>query len=291
MVASQLLPAQASAAYQMLRRDFANAGVATPELDAYILTEWVTGFDQLALLTNPDRVLPASEVQQLTAARDARLAGRPVYRIIGRREFFGLGFELSEGTLEPRPDSECVIELALKALDGRQAEQLSILDLGTGTGILAISLLSRLPNADAIAVDISSDALSTATKNAELNGVAPRFQALQSNWFENVEGKFDLIISNPPYIRTAGISELSREVRDHDPILALDGGEDGLTAYRVIAANAHDFLVSGGVVVLEIGHDQRDSATTIFESCGFRLVKAIKDLAGNDRGLMLASTN
>jgi release factor glutamine methyltransferase len=288
MVASQLLPAQASAAYQMLRRDFANAGVATPELDAYILTEWVTGFDQLALLTNPDRVLPASEVQQLTAARDARLAGRPVYRITGRREFFGLEFELSKETLEPRPDSECVVELALSLRSAQTEKSLSILDLGTGTGILAISLLSRLPNSRAVAVDVSKDALSTAQKNAERNGVAERFDPLHSNWFANVKDKFDLIISNPPYIKTADISGLSPEVREHDPLLALDGGADGLAAYRLIASAAHDFLNGEGLIVLEIGHDQRESVTSIFEGSGFRLVEWVKDMGGNDRGLLFA---
>jgi release factor glutamine methyltransferase len=289
MLAVDPLPSKAGEAYQALRREFADAGIQAPELEASILMEWATGFDRLALLTYPDNLLPDLELQQLTAARDERLSGKPVHRIIGRREFFGLEFELSEGTLEPRPDSECVVELALKAVDARQGESLSILDLGTGTGILAVSLLSRMPNAKAVAVDASADALSTATKNAELNRVAARFQTLQSDWFEKVQGKFDLIISNPPYIKTADISGLSPEVREHDPMLALDGGADGLATYRLIASRAGHFLLNGGLVVLEIGHDQCESVTSIFESSGFRLARRVNDLGGNDRGLLFIS--
>lgn len=286
MSAASSLPPQAGAAYQALRQSFTGAGIEAPELDASILMEWATGLDRLALLTKPDAILPQAHVQQLIEARHARLSGMPVHRIIGYREFFGLRFKLSDETLEPRPDSECVVELALSALLAKITEPLAILDLGAGTGILAISLLSRLVNAKAIAVDVSAGALSTAARNADLNGVALRFQALKSNWWENVEGKFDLIVSNPPYIRTGEISQLSTEVRNHDPVLALDGGADGHAAYRAIASQAKEFLTENGVVVLEIGHDQRESVTAIFNDCGFRLAGAAKDLGGHDRGLV-----
>jgi release factor glutamine methyltransferase len=282
------LPVEAAAAYRALRQDFAVAGCASPDLDAAILLEWAAGLDRLAILARPQTLLTDVQLSQLSKARDARLCGKPVHRIIGRRAFFGLDFELSEGTLEPRPDSECVVELALSALPARSVEPLSILDLGTGTGILAISLLSRLGSATAVAVDISADALSTARKNAELNNVGPRLRTLQSDWFENVQGTFDLIISNPPYIRTNELAELSQEVRDHDPVTALDGGEDGLSGYRSIVSIGHKFLASGGLIVLEIGHDQRESVAAIFESSGFKLVRAVKDLGGNDRGLLFA---
>jgi release factor glutamine methyltransferase len=236
------LPPKAGAAYQALRGDFVSAGIATAELDASILLKEVAGFDRLAILARPDALLTEAQVQQLTAARDARLSGKPVHRIIGRRDFFGMPFELSDETLEPRPDSECVVELALAALEARRQEPLSILDIGTGTGILAISLLSRLANANALAVDVSENALATAQRNAELNGVAARFRVIQSDWFEEVRGKFDLIISNPPYIKAAEIAALSPDVREHDPIVALDGGADGLVAYRSIASRASAFL-------------------------------------------------
>jgi release factor glutamine methyltransferase len=288
MLADDTLPTQAGAAYRALRREFENAGIATPDLDASVLLEWTSGLDRLAIMTQPDRLLTGAQISQISQAREARLSGKPVYRITGRREFFGLDFELSKETLEPRPDSECVVELALSLRSAQTEKSLSILDLGTGTGILAISLLSRLPSSRAVAVDVSKDALSTAQKNAERNGVAERFDPLHSSWFENVKGKFDLIISNPPYIKTADISGLSPEVREHDPLLALDGGADGLAAYRLIASAAHDFLNGEGLIVLEIGHDQRESVTSIFEGSGFRLVEWVKDLGGNDRGLLFA---
>jgi release factor glutamine methyltransferase len=283
-----LLPAQAEAAYRALRQNFAQAGFTSPDLDASILLKWAAGLDRLAILARPQTLLTDAQITQLSKARDARLSGKPVHRITGRRAFFGLEFALSQETLEPRPDSESVVELALRALSERAGEPLSILDLGTGTGILAISLLSRLEKASAVAVDISAGALATARRNGELNDVRSRLRTLQSDWFENVQGTFDLIISNPPYIRTSEIAALSPEVRDHDPIAALDGGEDGLIAYHSIASAAQKFLAREGLIVLEIGHDQRKSVTAIFERSGLTLVDAAKDIGGNDRGLLFA---
>lgn len=278
----------AGAAYQFVRSELSQAGIETPDLDAALLLEWVTGLDRLAILARPESSLSQEQIQSLTAALNARLAGKPVHRLIGRREFFGMPFDLSDETLEPRPDTECVVELALKAFASRRREVLSILDLGTGTGVIAISLLSRLPNARAVAVDICENAMATAGRNAEINSVATRFQSLKSDWFDKVEGRFDLIISNPPYIPSAEIALLAREVREHDPIAALDGGEDGLAAYRLIAAQALNHLREGGYLALEIGHDQQQSVISICVREGFTLVKASKDLSGNDRALMFA---
>jgi release factor glutamine methyltransferase len=282
------LPALAEVAYRALREDFVQAGFASPELDASILLKWAAGLDRLAVLARPQTLLTDTQIAQLSKARDARLSGKPVHRITGRRAFFGLEFELSQETLEPRPDSESVVELALRALSARAGEPLSILDLGTGTGILAISLLSRLEKASAVAADISAGALTTARTNAELNNVGSRLRTLQSDWFENVQGTFDLIISNPPYIKTSDIARLSQEVRDHDPLTALNGGDDGLCAYRSIASKSQRFMARDGLVALETGHDQRASVTTIFETSGFELVDAAKDLGRNERGLLFA---
>lgn len=285
---ADLLPAEAEAAYRALRQNFAEAGFASPDLDASILLKWAAGLDRLAILARPQTLLTDEQIRRLSRARDARLCGKPVHRIMGRRAFFGLEFELSQETLEPRPDSECVVELALRALSARAGESLSILDLGTGTGILAISLLSRLEKASAIAADISAGALATARRNGELNNVGSRLRTLQSDWFENVQGTFDLIISNPPYIRTSDIAGLSQDVRDHDPVTALDGGDDGLCAYRSIASVSQRFMARDGLIAVEIGHDQRQSVTALFQSSGFMLVDAAKDLSGNERGLLFA---
>ncbi len=283
-----MIPSNLGSALRHLRDAFSKAGVETPELDARHLLEWAAGADRLAVLTSPERMIDSSEAARLQDAMTRRLAHEPVHRIIGRRGFYGLEFDLSPDTLEPRPDTECLVDLVLKHLRGREEEELSLLDLGTGTGIIAISLLAHLPNSQAIATDISSGALEMCGRNAQVNGVLQRLKCVQSNWLEAVEGRFDVIVSNPPYIPTGIISSLSREVREFDPALALDGGEDGLDAYRVIAESAAARLSDNGLVALEIGHDQRASVSGIFSEAGFVPLESARDLGGRDRALLFA---
>ena len=285
-----MIPSNLGGALKHLRDAFSKAGIETPELDARLLLEWATGADRLAVLTSPELNIEADETAKLLDALTRRLGGEPVHRIIGRRGFYGLEFELSKETLEPRPDTECLVGLVLKHLKGRENKAFPMLDLGTGTGIIAISLLANLPNARAVATDISSGVLETCERNAEANGVQKRLTCLQSNWFDSVEGRFDLIVSNPPYIPTKVISGLSREVRDFDPMRALDGGSDGLDAYRALAQGAAAHLAEKGIVALEIGHDQRRSVSRIFEDAGFELLEAARDLGGNDRALLFSKT-
>ena len=281
-----MIPSNLGGALKHLREAFSKAGVETPELDARLLLEWATGADRLAVLTSPERSVDAGQAARLLDAMTRRLGGEPVHRIIGRRGFYGLEFELSPETLEPRPDTECLVDLVLKHLKGREEEALSLLDLGTGTGIIAISLLANLPNARAAATDISPGALEMCGKNAAANGVHSRLTCVQSNWFESVEGRFDVIVSNPPYIPTEIIGGLSREVREFDPARALDGGADGLDAYRALAGGAAAHLTGDGFLALEIGHDQRASVSCIFQEAGFELLEAAKDFGGNDRALL-----
>jgi release factor glutamine methyltransferase len=285
-----LIPSNLGSALRHLRDAFSKAGVETPELDARLLLEWATGADRLAVLTSPARMIDASQAARLQDAMTRRLAHEPVHRIIGRRGFYGLEFELSPETLEPRPDTECLVELVLRHLRGREEEALSLLDLGTGTGIIAVSLLAHLPNARAMATDISPGALETCGHNAEVNGVLSRLTCVQSNWFDAVEGRFDMIVSNPPYIPTGIIGTLSSEVREFDPARALDGGADGLDAYRALADGAAAHLADNGFIALEIGHDQRASVSRIFEDSGFELLEAAQDLGGNDRALLFTRT-
>jgi release factor glutamine methyltransferase len=285
-----LVPSSLGGALKHLRDAFSKAGIDTPELDARLLLEWVTGADRLAVLTSPEREIHASDAAKLENAMARRLAHEPVHRIIGRRGFYGLEFELSPDTLEPRPDTECLVELVLKQLRGREEETLSLLDLGTGTGIIVISLLAHLPNSRAVATDISSGALETCGRNAAANGCLQRLARVQSSWFHSVEGRFDAIVSNPPYIPTEFISSLSREVREFDPVRALDGGADGLEAYRALAVGAAAHLADGGFVALEIGHDQRTFVSRIFAEAGYALLEAARDLGGNDRALLFTRT-
>ncbi|MEN0000252.1 MAG: peptide chain release factor N(5)-glutamine methyltransferase [Pseudomonadota bacterium] len=263
-------------------------GFETPELDTNILLEHLAGVSALVRLTDPMTPINFARVNAFNAALARRLKGEPVHRIIGQREFYGIPFSISPDTLVPRPDSETLIDLAGPHVEeiARNTGHCRILDLGTGTGILALTLLTLSPDATAIGVDISEPALQVARKNARVLGLAGRFGTVQSNWFEDVSGKFDVIISNPPYIARHAIAGLARDVRDFDPHLALDGGVDGLNAYAVIASRAMGFLKANGMVVVEVGFDQAASVRAIFEAAGFRTQNIAKDFAGLDRAIL-----
>lgn len=257
--------------------------------DARLLLTAATGLSLTDIVAGGDlRILSPAEMSRLDAMLERRLRREPVHRIIGRREFFGLTLELSSETLEPRPDTEILVEAVLArlpAIIGRNPAP-KLLDLGTGTGAIALALLSHCPRATALAVDISEDALATARRNADINGLASRFEALNSHWFEAVHGRFDIIVSNPPYIKHHAIADLDPEVRVFDPPAALDGGLDGLDAYRSIALGAAEHLLPGGLVAVEIGFDQHDDVSSVFSAQGMQRIEGLKDLAGNDRVLL-----
>ncbi|TIT64389.1 MAG: peptide chain release factor N(5)-glutamine methyltransferase, partial [Mesorhizobium sp.] len=232
--------------------------------------------------------VPAEAIVAIDAALRRRVAGEPVHRILGFREFYGLRLWLSPETLEPRPDTETLVEAILpfaKATAERQGE-CRILDLGTGSGAIALALLSAVPGAVATGVDIAAGALATAMRNARDLGLADRFETLESNWFAKVSGSYHVIAANPPYIPRQDIGNLQDEVRGFDPHLALDGGADGLDPYRIIAAEAAGFLETEGLVVVEIGHTQRIEVADIFTAAGYRLADKFRDLGGNDRALV-----
>ncbi len=216
----------------------------------------------------------------------ARLArGEPVHRILGVREFHGLPIALDPAVLEPRDDSECLVEAVLERIEDRSAK-LSFIDLGTGPGTIALALLSELPRANAELTDISGDALDVARKNAASLGYSGRTSFEEGSWFEPVTGRFDFIVSNPPYIRSGEIGSLSPMVRDHDPHLALDGGEDGLAAYRIILEQAPNHLKRDGFVAVEIGHDQCEAVSLLAKQQRWQVVSSVRDLAGHPRCLI-----
>ncbi|QND50707.1 peptide chain release factor N(5)-glutamine methyltransferase [Phyllobacterium sp. 628] len=268
------------------------AEIETADLDARLLVEWVTGFDRLAMVRNPSIMIANDVSARLDAVLVRRINGESVHRIIGKREFFGLEFTLSPDTLEPRPDTEALVELALPFLRQRIAANgiADLIDLGTGTGAIAIALLNQLPELRAIGVDIAPGALATARDNAHINYVSSRFAALHSNWFAEVTGGFDMIISNPPYIRSKDIADLQREVAVHDPARALDGGPDGLDPYHIIADHAGDHLRRDGAVAVEVGFDQRNDVEAIFARSGFTLTGLQKDIAGHERAMLFMKT-
>lgn len=246
------------------------------------------GATRLDAILDPKRSVPEADLRALQAAVARRLTGEPVHRILGFREFYGLKLQLSTDTLEPRPDTEILVDAVLPFVKRRLAAfgRCDILDLGTGTGAIALALLHEAPGSTAVGVDCAVEALATAQKNAVANGLGERFSTLQSDWFASVSGKFDAIVSNPPYIETGMIAGLSREVRDFDPPAALDGGADGLAAYRKIAATADKHLAQNGLIAVEIGYDQRKAVLAIFEQEGLLEFSSHRDLGGNDRVIL-----
>ncbi|KQT54021.1 hypothetical protein ASG54_18730 [Aureimonas sp. Leaf460] len=263
------------------------AGIAGGDLDARLLVADAAGLDAAGLiLRGGDAVLPQVAALVETRLR-RRLAGEPTHRILGRRAFYAHDFALSPDTLEPRPDTEVLVDLCRPAVERHIAARGSCFfaDLGTGSGAIAVSLLALYPGAEAIGVDLSPGALETAAKNAEAAGVGARFRPLLSDYGRAIEGPLDLIVSNPPYIPTNEIPGLSAEVRKFDPILALDGGADGLTAYRRIAEDAARLLRADGDVLVEMGQGQASDVTECFEKQSFELVASARDLAGIERAL------
>nr|WP_210252442.1 peptide chain release factor N(5)-glutamine methyltransferase [Devosia marina] len=260
-------------------------GFETAALDAKLLTGHALGLDALSLATREQEPVAEADAERVAALLQRRVGGESVARIIGEREFFGLAFSLNAATLEPRPDTELVVELAIEALP----QGGSLLDLGTGTGCIPIAVLANRPDAMGLATDISGEALEMARTNAARHGVVDRLGFARGNWFEALSAngesvrEFDLIVSNPPYITSAVVETLAPEVKDFDPRLALDGGPDGLVPYRVIAAQACGFLVPGGKVLMEIGYDQGDSTSALFAEHGFADIVVHKDLNGLDR--------
>ncbi|WP_019222181.1 peptide chain release factor N(5)-glutamine methyltransferase [Bartonella rattaustraliani] len=263
-------------------------GIPEANLEAKILVEWVTNTTASDRILQPSQRLSFETIAQLEHAIQQRIAGEPVYRIIGKREFYGISFALSRDTLEPRSDTETLIELVLPLLkkQGEKSNKITLLDMGTGSGALAITILKHIPQSSAVAVDISEDALQTAIKNAENAEVANRFTPLLSNWFNAVTGQFDLIVSNPPYIPEEEIQNLAKEVRLYDPLRALIGGKDGLDFYRKTAHRAANYLKEKGFIAVEIGYSQEKDVCNLFEKNGFQHLKTRKDLNGIPRALL-----
>jgi release factor glutamine methyltransferase len=274
--------------YELLAKEFRACGIEDAQADARILTAHALGLSRAQLISQADRALEPREVEAMSVRALRRLAREPVSRIIGSREFWGLDLAIDPSVLDPRPDTETVVELALDWITTRHLknEKLRILDIGTGSGALLLALLSELPAAHGIATDNSIAALTRARTNAHRLGFADRCMFVACNFTDALRGPFDLVVSNPPYISSAEIPGLAPEVRDHDPLLALDGGEDGLAAYRAIASDALRLLVPRGRLVVELGQGQADSVGAIIGAAGLSIETPIRrDLAGINRAL------
>ncbi|HYG91675.1 MAG TPA: peptide chain release factor N(5)-glutamine methyltransferase [Azospirillum sp.] len=258
------------------------AGVDTPELDARLLVQHALGLTREQLLFEPDAPLTPEQAAKAHALIERRAAREPVSRIIGERAFWSLELSLNADTLDPRPDTETIVEAALEAIPDRAAP-LRVLDLGTGTGCILLALLAELPNATGLGIDVSEGAVEAAAGNARRNGLGDRARFRVGNWGKGLTERFDLVVSNPPYIPSSDIPSLDPEVREHDPLRALDGGADGLDAYRAIAAQLPDLLKPQAIAALEVGEGQAADVAALLEARGIRVTGVFRDLAGIER--------
>lgn len=266
-----------AAVYKEGVKRLTDSGVREAELDARLLLEYVCATDRNTLLAHPDREVSDAEFKKYDTLIARRAKREPLQYITGEQEFMGLRFATSVNTLIPRQDTECLVEEAMKNLhDG-----MDILDVCCGTGCILISLLHYSNHCKGFGVDIDEAAVELARQNAKNLGIEADFAV--SDLFEAVEGKYDIITSNPPYIPSKVIETLDPEVRKFEPMSALDGGEDGLMFYRLIAAKAKDYLKRGGMIFLEIGYDQGEDVRKLMEDNGYRHIEVKKDLAGLDR--------
>ena len=261
------------------------AGIETPELDARLLLCHAAELTHEAYIARSRERLRAETAVALAEALARRIAREPVSRITGTREFYGREFSVGPETLDPRPDTETLIEAALALAEerGGRSRPLSLLDLGTGTGCVLVTLLAELPGAHGLGTDFSEVALGLAAENAARLGVGERADFLAADWLETIDGRFDLVLSNPPYLSTAEIETLAEEVRRYDPRRALAGGMDGLDAYRRIAARAASVMAEDARLLLEIGPTQVEAVAEILGRAGLAVDAVKQDLASRPR--------
>ncbi len=274
-------------ALRRAKHDLSEAGIPSPDVDARLLLCAATGLERVALILEPDLPLSTEAAARFGGFLKRRLLREPVSRILGSREFWGLNLRITPDVLDPRPDTETLVEAVLAAVEGRRSHPWRILDLGTGSGAILCALLHDLPDARGWAVDRSVAACRVAQSNLAACGLAGRSLVLQGDWGSALAGdSFDLVVSNPPYIETEAISGLDQDVREHDPSAALDGGADGLTAYRILAAELPRFLVRGGVAAFEVGQGQDAAVSALMTSVGLIDLATRRDLAGIKRVVM-----
>jgi release factor glutamine methyltransferase len=275
-------------ARRALAARFRTSSIDTAELDARMLAGAALGLDLTGIIAAASRLVTADEAVRLEQFTNRRLEGEPVARILGLKEFWGLPLQLSAATLVPRPDTETLVELAIEMSRARPGphRSLRVADIGTGSGAILLALLSELPEAHGIGTDVSVAALATASDNAARLGFGDRAAFVACDYAAALSGRFDLIVSNPPYVRSAEIMDLATEVRDHDPLGALDGGGDGLDAYRALIPQAARLLAPDGVLAVEVGHDQSGDVSNLMAAAGLMPgVPPKADLAGIPRAV------
>lgn len=264
------------------RRRLEAAGIDQPVIDARLLLEAAAGVGRVEIITDPHRMLTGEQMQAYEGYIERRLRREPVSHILGRKGFWKIMLGVTRDVLTPRPDTEVIVDEALKAFPEFMA--FNVLDLGVGSGAILLAILAERPAAKGLGIDISEEALAVARENAANLDLNTRVALLRGDWTAGLgDAGFDLVVSNPPYIATAEIETLDPEVRDHEPRLALDGGPDGLDPYRLLAPEILRVLKPGGMFAVEIGHTQSAAVEALFRAAGASGVRTIKDLALRDR--------
>ena len=260
---------------------FKDAGITQPRLEAEILLAHALDVERLHLYLSPDKPLTTDERTRYRAVVQERKSGVPLQHVVGEVSFFGLRFKVRRDALIPRPETEELLERALKMAS--RDRDIRCIDLGTGTGVIAVCLARYLPRAEVSAVDISPEALQLAEENARSNGVEERITFIQSDWFDGVTGRFDLVVSNPPYVDTEELERLSPEVRLHEPRVALDGGAAGLERIEALIGGLRERLLPGGGILLEVGHAQAEQVSRWLTAAGLSEIAVETDVAGVER--------
>jgi release factor glutamine methyltransferase len=269
-------------AWKAARERLKAAGVDQPAIDARLMLEAGAGVTRLDILTDPHRELDAGQVATFDGYVERRARREPVSHILGRKGFWKIMLSVTPDVLTPRPDTESLLDVVLPAYP--EGMRFSVLDLGVGSGAILLAILAERPAARGLGVDTSEEALAVARENAANLDLNDRAAFLRGDWTAGLgDDSFDVVVSNPPYIPTAHIETLDPEVRDHEPRLALDGGEDGLDAYRLLAPEILRVLKPGGLLAVEIGHDQSAAVEALFRAAGAAQVRTVKDLALRDR--------
>lgn len=275
------LPSRLAHLYLHLKQSLLAAGIDTAERDARLIIRQHTNLDWADLVASPEEKIGHEALKKIEFDFERRLSGMPISRMYGERAFWGLDFKLNTDTLDPRPDTETLVEVAVDRLAANPPK--TILDLGTGTGCILTALLSEWKEARGVGVDRSFGAVALARENAQANGVGERAMFFCGSWAKAINARFDLIVSNPPYISNREIAYLPSEVKNHDPILALDGGEDGYEAYRSIFMKIKELMAPGASGLFEIGYGQEDEVARLAENAGLVVNDVHPDLAGIPR--------
>ena len=266
-----------------LCNNFSIFGIETPELDARIILKEVLSLDDKDLILKESLDIPDEMIEEIIAIESRRLNGEPISKIFKKRDFYNSTFIISNDVLDPRPETELIVEIANNYINKNEVK--NILDLGTGSGCILLSILKENRMINGLGIDLSKEAISIAKQNSKKLNLETQSNFLVSNWMSSVNYKYDLVVSNPPYIASEDIKKLSKSVKIYDPILSLDGGDDGLNSYRLIASDLKRIISMNALIIIEIGYNQSLQVIDIFKKNDFKLIKKYNDINGLDRVL------